>query len=273
MIWRTYTPGPPLAYFVNKFWLYEGSAPVHAKERVLPDGSAQLIVNLRDDITRVYDRDNTDVCHTFGGCVVSGARSGFAVIDTAEQTSVLGVHFRHGGAFPFLGHPLSELRDLHVSIDVLWGAAGVDLRNRVMEAGTPDAKFRVLERILLARARGCLTRNPAVEFALKQFHNISSVGSTSSVIGQIGMSKRRFIQIFDERVGLTPKLYCRVRRFQDALRLIATGREVEWADLALDCGYFDQAHFIHDFKNFSGLNPLAYLQLKTEHANHARLME
>jgi AraC-like DNA-binding protein len=85
------------------------------------------------------------------------------------------------------------------------------------------------------------------------------------------MSKRRFIQMFDERVGLTPKLFCRVRRFHRALRLIARGGPIKWADLAVDCGYFDQAHFIHDFTDFCGLSPSAYLGLRTEHLNHVRV--
>jgi AraC-like DNA-binding protein len=74
-------------------------------------------------------------------------------------------------------------------------------------------------------------------------------------------------------VGLTPKLFCRVRRFQRVLRRIGTGRPVEWAAVAVDCGYFDQAHFIRDFHAFSGINPSAYLAGRTEHLNHVPLLD
>ena len=67
------------------------------------------------------------------------------------------------------------------------------------------------------------------------------------------------------------KLFCRIQRFQEVLHLIGTGRQVEWADVALTCGYFDQAHFIHDFRTFSGLNPTAYLAQRSEHLNHVPL--
>src|SRR5271157_608660 len=273
MICRTYSPALPLSHFVDKFWLYEGYAPAHIKERILPDGSMQLIVNLREDLTRVYDRHNTDECRSLRGSAISGAHSGFAGIDTAEQSSIIGVHFKPGGAFPFLRVPANELRNMHVSMDELWGAAGVDLRNRLLEANTPEAKFRTLEKTLLAQAAGSLTRHPALDFALREFRDMPKLRTISNVIERIGLSKRRFIQVFDERVGLTPKSFCRVRRFQRALRMIARGGRIEWADLAVDCGYFDQAHFIHDFRDFSGLNPSAYLNYRTDHLNHVRLAE
>jgi AraC-like DNA-binding protein len=271
MICRVYVPAPPLSHFVNQLWFYEDYALPHFKKRVLPDGSMSLVVNLREDYTRVYDRDNTDHCRTHRGSIISGAHSEFVVIDTAEQASVIGVYFKPGGAAPFLKLPANELRNIHVSMDALWGSAAIDLRNQLLEAATPDAKFRILEKTLLARAAGSLTPHPAIDYALREFQRTPNLRTISSVADHIGLSKRRFIQAFDERVGLTPKLFCRVRRFQRALRLIAKGGQIQWADLAVDCGYFDQAHFIHDFTDFSGLNPSTFLNFRTEHLNHVRL--
>jgi AraC-like DNA-binding protein len=90
---------------------------------------------------------------------------------------------------------------------------------------------------------------------------------------QIGISSRRFIQLFSNEVGLTPKLFTRVRRFQQVLQNIQTGAELSWVDMAASCGYFDQAHFIHDFKEFSGINPSTYLAQKTGHLNHVPIHE
>jgi AraC-like DNA-binding protein len=256
---------------VEAIWLCDGYSAAHTKELILPDGSVQLVINLREDVTRVYDRRHTDEYRSLGGSVVSGARSEFAVIDTAGQASVAGVHFKPGGAFPFLGLPANALRNEHVSVEALWGAAGVELRERLLEASAPEARFRILENALLAQAGGPPGPHPALDYALWEFQRMPILRTISSVAERIGLSKRRFIQVFDERVGLTPKLYCRVRRFQWALRLIARGGRIEWADLAVNCGYFDQAHFIHDFANFSGLNPSAYLNRRTGHLNHVRL--
>jgi AraC-like DNA-binding protein len=83
-----------------------------------------------------------------------------------------------------------------------------------------------------------------------------------------GLSTRRFIDVVRQHAGLAPKLYCRVRRFQAALRRIPAGRAVDWTDVSLASGYFDQAHFIHDFRAISGLSPGEYAELRTEHLNH-----
>ncbi|HMC32559.1 MAG TPA: helix-turn-helix domain-containing protein, partial [Candidatus Angelobacter sp.] len=121
---------------------------------------------------------------------------------------------------------------------------------------------------LLAQVFKPLERHRAVEGALALFRNIHTAPAIAQVSDQIGISSRRFIQLFSHQVGLTPKLFCRVRRFQRILQLIHKGGDFDWVDLAADCGYFDQAHFIHDFNAFSGMNPTTYLARKTEHLNH-----
>jgi AraC-like DNA-binding protein len=90
----------------------------------------------------------------------------------------------------------------------------------------------------------------------------------SDMTEQIGLSSRHFIQIFSQEVGLTPRLFCRVQRFQEVLRQIGKAQQVGWTNIALTCGYFDQSHFIHDFQAFSGLNPTTYLLQRSEHPNH-----
>ena len=103
------TPGAPLNRFVQSFWVARSQAPAHRKERLLPDGAMALVINLHEDQTRIYDRQNADLCQRFNGCLLMGVHSEHFVIDTAEQVSVAGIHFRPGGAFPFLGMPADEL--------------------------------------------------------------------------------------------------------------------------------------------------------------------
>jgi AraC-like DNA-binding protein len=266
-------PTAPLSEFVELLWLYEGYHQPHQMERLLPDGSMELVINLNDDQVRVYDPRDIGKFQTLRGSVVVGAHSEFFVIDTAEQHTVAGVHFRPGGAFPFLGLPAGELHNMQVSLEDLWGRPAGRLRERLLDAPTAQAKFRILEQTLLAQAAARLQRHPAVAFALREFHGLPHTRTIADVTGQIGLSAKRFIQVFSGEVGLTPKLFCRVRRFQRVLRRIGAGRPVEWAAVALDCGYFDQAHFIRDFRAFSGINPSTYALQRTEHLNHVPLGE
>jgi AraC-like DNA-binding protein len=133
--------------------------------------------------------------------------------------------------------------------------------------------FRVLEQDLLARLAGTLVRHPAIAFALEEFQRVPHARTVSEVTARVGLSHRHFIRLFGEEVGLTPRIFCRVRRFQEALRLCAGEEQIGFGELALACGYFDQAHFIRDFRAFSGLSPTAYLKHRSEHLNHVPLLD
>jgi AraC-like DNA-binding protein len=270
---RRRRPGPPLCEFVEALWTFDGFVQAHEKERIMPDGALALVVNLHEDRTRIYDPRDFNRCQTLNGCLAVGTQSEFFVIDTAEQLRVAGVQFRPGGAFPFLGMPAGELHGLHVELDALWGGCARELRDRLLEAGTGEAAFDVMEEALLARARGRLERHPAVGYGLGRFLARPEMASIGRVTAETGISPRRFIELFRREAGLTPKLFCRLQRFQRALARASLGERVEWTDVALEAGYFDQAHFIHDFRAFSGINPSAYRAANPRHPNHVPILE
>jgi AraC-like DNA-binding protein len=269
MVSYRYKPAPPLDRFVDVIWVMESDPTPHPKERLLPDGSVELVFSLHEERFPVYSRENLERCEIFRGNVVCGPHSQSFAIDTSTETRVAGVHFKPGGAYPFLKLPFGELHNVHAGLDQFWGrAAAGRVRERLLEARTPEAKARVLEETLLAGTHGVPERHPAVAFALNEFHGAPETQKIAAVTDRIGLSARRFIDVFRKEVGLTPKLFCRVRRFQKVLRMISAGSMVDWPDVALTCGYFDQAHFNHDFRAFSGINPSSYLAEYTGHANH-----
>ena len=274
MLSLTYIPRPPLSEFVRLLWLYEGYTQSHAKERALPTGEMQMVINLQEDRSCIYDREDTDRCQVFSGALISGAHSEYLVISTAMQSFIMGACFKAAGAFPFLRMPAGELSNATVSLDVLWGrAAAVDLRDQLLEAPTHQARFEIMERTLLAELRRGFDRHTAVQFALSRFMAAPHITTIASVTDHIGLSPKRFIQVFRDETGFTPKVFSRIRRFQQALDRIEGRRNVEWAKVALDSGYFDQAHFNHDFRAFSGINPSTYLAHQTPHRNHVPLAE
>ena len=265
-----FSPRRELRPFVDQIWRYDGLVQEHDLERVLPTGTMQIIINLADDTSRKYDRDDPRRVETHHGAIVSGPHAGYFIIDTAEQVSVLGISFTPGGAAPFLDMPASELRDLHVSIENIWGNVARQLREQLLEAEDSDP-FGILEDWLLARGNGGLGRHPAVAYALTQFSGVPHTRSISDVTDRVGLSPRRFIELFDAEVGLTPKLFCRIKRFQHAIRIVHQAEVIDWADLGAMAGYYDQSHMIRDFQEFSGLNPSAYLKQRGPHLNHVPL--
>src|SRR5262249_30812401 len=193
----TYIPRRPLSDFVDMFWYYDGYSVPHSRERVLPDGSMQLIINLAEDRLGVFDSQRESASISFSGCLVSGARSQFVVIDTVFKKSIMGAAFGGGGGSPFSHVPASELHNVQVSLDVLWGAKAAELRERLLEARTPDARFQILEQALFEQAAR-FTRHPAVAFALREFSRVPHDRRIGDVTGQIGLSQRRVIHLFSD---------------------------------------------------------------------------
>ena len=266
-------PHAPLSAFVALLWSYEGDTPSQAKERRLPDGAMGLVINLRDDLTRIYDRQQPDQFQSYRGSVISGAHSVYTVLDSTGPARMLGVEFKPGGALPFLGLPAAALHNQVISLETIWGTAAQRLREQLLAAATPARRFALLEEALLARLRPERLAHPAVGYALAALQSAPRPPTIAAVTERIGLSQTRFIQVFREAVGLTPKQYCRVRRFQQVLRVLEGDAPVKWAEVALACGYFDQAHLIHDFQAFAGLTPTAYLALRGEHRDHVALIE
>jgi AraC-like DNA-binding protein len=269
MVSLIHTPGPPLSGFVDNLWSFS-DVPLHAKERIVPSGTLELVINLHEDELRIYDSVDAERCKRFSGAMVSGAYRGFFVIDTREHASVMGVHFKPGGALPFLGAPPGALADTHVDLEALWGRRPASvLRERLCAAAAPAHRFRILEEALLERLLRPVRRHRAVQAAL---HQLAHGRSVHEVAADVNLSHRRFIEVFTAETGLTPKLFARVRRFQRALALAAHASP-DWSQLALECGFFDQSHMIRDFVDFSGFSPAELLHHRSEHVreNHLAL--
>jgi AraC-like DNA-binding protein len=251
-------PGGVLGKFVELFWRYDIPPRAHAQERMLPTATTELVIDLAGGMTNSPE------------ALVVGPHSEHWALDSSRASAVIGVHFRPGGAFPFFGVPAGELHNARVSLDSLWGSNAANLVAEVLAGSSPAAMFDVLERRLLCAAR-TFTRHRAVDFALQKLAGPLSHSSIADVANAVGMSQRRFLDRFRGEVGMAPKLYARVQRFQAVVATVQTLPEVNWTDIAADCGYFDQAHFIHDFRAFSGFTPAQYFTLKGSDLNHVPL--
>jgi AraC-like DNA-binding protein len=269
---RLYSPAEPLASLVQCFWYWEGAPQTHTKERLMPNGEPTIIFNLREDPIRIYDGEHIDRFDSFGHVVLSGARTRSFVIDTSQQDRVFGIQFRPGGSFPFFRMPSAEFENASVALTDLWPVNADALREQLLAAPTLDAMFLITERCLLAQLIRPPALHPAVHYARGLFCRAPHATTVSQVMNKIGLSQRRFIELFRNQIGITPKAFCRVRRFQRVLQSVHRTRTVDWTDVALDCGYYDQSHFIHDFQAFSGLTPTIYHARATEHLNHVPLL-
>jgi AraC-like DNA-binding protein len=270
MLYMHRRPRPPLDAYVESIWLCQNPAGPRRLERVLPSGSAQLIVNLAEDQTRLYQGSNLTP-QVLPGTILSGIATRYQIIDSDEQAHVAGVVFNPGGTSAFTRLPASELTNADVPVADLWNGSN-RLREQLLAAASPGEALSQLENWLfemwLQR-----TGHPAVRFALEAFHSSPAIARIRDVTDMISLSPKRFIQKFEMEVGLTPKRYCRLRRFQSAISKAHRMTQIEWTQLALDCGYFDQAHFIHEFREFAGVTPGEYASGSTPFQNHVTFLQ
>jgi AraC-like DNA-binding protein len=252
MLYEAHIPAAPLLGRVEYLWALR-DAPAHARERILPSGTVELVVNLDDDEFRIYDRADPTRPRRFPGAIVSGAYRSYFVIDTREHASVIGVHFRPAGASALLGLPAGELADAHVALESLWGRSAVELADRLRAARGAVERFRLLEAALLARLPRADTGHRAVPLALAELERDG--GHVREIAARLGLSHRRLIEVFRREIGMTPKRFARVRRFRRALAAMR-GAPVDWAGLAAAHGYCDQSHLIRDVMAFSGFSPV-----------------
>jgi len=183
----------------------------------------------------------------------------------------MGVHFAPGGAVPFLGVPPGHLADAHIDLETLWPGQASELRDRLCDAQSPAKRFCILENALVARLGRLFRHHGAVREALE---HIGRPGvAVAAVADRVGLSHRRLIEIFTAEVGVPPKLFGRLQRFQRAMAVVQKATSFDWAGLAFGCGYYDQSHLIRDFAEFSGFSPGELLRHRSDRVkvNHVAL--
>lgn len=273
MIYQTLKPKLPLAASVESIWIYSGYRPPHFLERVLPSGTIEMIVQLEGEPFRCYDPESLKLKQVMQGPLLVGVRSEVQIIDTEQQLDVMGVHFRPGGIRGLFAMPADEISGMDVPVDDVWPGFGDELAERLASASTPFRKLQVMERLLRSRLRMDRQPHRAIPVALEKLEAIDEPLPIGELASDLGLSSRRFIEVFSSHIGLPPKTYARILRFQRALTNIHRKQHRSWADLAFDCGWYDQAHMIRDFKQFSGLTPTQYESLNGEFMLHVPVEE
>lgn len=270
MIYVSYRPGPPLNEFVEYLWLIQGGQ-AQRLEKILPSGTIELVVNLENNQIHIHDPQQPERYQRLSGAVFSGTYSRPFICNALQHQAIMGVHFKPGGAFPFLGADACELTNAHANLADLWGTSGLELRERLCTGSTPQERFRIMEAVLQSRLHNHNISQLPIKTVLKMMVSVGNRASLRQVSRELGFSQRRFIEIFSSLVGLTPKVFCRILRFQQARVLAEKLETPDWAELAVTCGYFDQSHLIKDFREFSGSTPRIYSVL--QHQKDSRLKD
>ncbi len=271
MLYLEHRPAAPLSQYVEAFWYAKADVELGTtyRERVLPAGRVQVVINLCGDrLTDCGPAPFHSQTIAQPPAIVAGARTGYSVIDSADLHELIGIMFRPHG-FSAFGVPAGEVPPSDVALADVWGARASVLVNQLRDSPELPVRWQLLETFL--RARLSVTPHAAVCLAVHATQYEPDVRSVYELASECGLSRRRFGQLVREQVGLTPKSFLRIQRFQRALQLARAGREIGWAAVAQDCGFFDQSHLVKEFHHFAGVTPEHYRAHQTRWTNHVRL--
>lgn len=268
MIAAFYQPAPPLGQFIDSFFYYTDHTPQHRYERFLPDGHVHLLIDLTETPQFVYDNDSLEKIQQCQRVWFSGFRTVPITIPSGKETEMIVVNFHRAKAFPFLREPLHALTDLVIDAEQVLSNDILSLRAQLQDCPDVNKKFVLLENALLKHFRSRLQLNPFVDHAVARIAGDPRHCNLQELSQQVGFSQKHLIKLFKDQVGVTPKEFLKVSRFQKAVQEIESKGALQWTAVADDCGYYDQSHFIADFKTFSGLTPAAYLRQRGELLNY-----
>ncbi len=248
-------PQAALAGFVDAIWCATGRVPYRA-ERILPNGKPVLIFNLGAPF-RMTDGTCSAPPEIHRDAWLCGNRARFLVNEPLAETNVIGVTFRSHGAAALLGLSMREISGRMIEAEAVLGGRLAEVRERLSDAVGSDAKIAVVESLLL-RLRTAATPPPRmIQWATRRLA-AADPPSISALSAELDVSQKHLIDRFHHHVGLAPKTLLRIHRFERALAALNRPGPVRLEQIALVCGYYDQAHFNRDFADFSGINPTAY---------------
>lgn len=271
MIFHDHRPVFPLHHFVERLIYFEGMSVPHSLERFLPDGNTELIIDLTDQPQHIYHNKTLQQIQTCRYAWVSGIRTQPITIPSGRGSRMLIVAFKKGRAFPFYPFPISELTDIVVEADLVFGKKFHDLREQLLTSRSVERMFHLVEMFLLQQAGNALPTDGAarcIRYAVSNMIRKPMLRRVHQLSEEIGYSQKHFISLFRQQVGILPKQYLRIMRFQRVISTMENHESLPWRDVALESGYYDQAHFIHDFKRFSGFTPGEYLKRKSSTLNY-----
>lgn len=270
MRWTQRVPGSALSEWVARLWYAAEDRSGRTRERLLPRGTVELVIELGPERASIIERDRQiDV----DPVSVVGAASRPFVLERPNRSETIGVVFRPGGTIALLGVAADELTRSVLPLGLLWGAAAAELRERAATATGPDEKLAAVEAVLIGQLRD-VERARRYEPAMAAMFRIAAAPERCRIAdlsAGLGISRRRLEETFRATAGLSPKRFQRLWRFRHALERIDDRTDAGWATFALERGYYDQAHFSNEFRHHSGLAPERYLAARTSALNHLRV--
>ena len=259
MYFKTHTLEGEISNYIESIFHVKNFMPDHSIERVVPTGHLFVIFELDGFKRNTFDNETLKPINSFTKVWVSGIHKNFISISAHQNSEMFVIQFKPFGAYPFLYFSIDELNDKVIAGEDIFGEEILKIREEILSKKDSKEKFMSAENWLNRRFNQA--KIPPIEFLniVKQIQNEPDT-NYKKIIGNYSKTQKHLINQFKKYIGLTPKYYQRILRFNEILQLIHNAKKIKWSHVAYQCGYSDQSHFIKEFKHFSGINPQEFLE-------------
>ena len=256
MNYQVYTPSPELQPFIKCFWsLDDEKQDEPVKQKVLPDGCMEMIFHYGDHYQQYFE-DGSSIIQPKS--FVFGQITKYIEIAPTGISGIISARFLPDGISPFLNKPLTALENKAVPIADLFGEDGNKLEENVINAKDNNERIKLIETFLLSE----LTEQRTIDAITKScvdliFQSQGQIGS-AELADKMNINRRNIERKFISAIGISPKQLARVARLQATLKMLEQNKSATLTEIAYENGYYDQAHFIKDFREFTGISPKSF---------------
>jgi|CXWL01.1.fsa_nt_gi AraC-like DNA-binding protein len=267
MNYQTFTPTATLSRYVKSYWTLESSDENHtaSSEKVFPDGCIELMFHYGDRFREYKPGHEAELQPR---SFIYGQIEKFIEIEATGKIGILGIRFHPNGLRPFVKFDVNELTGQAVEIRDLWGKDGEILEDGILNACSNEKRIALFEIFLLRRLKEFSETDPVIERCVDSILRSDGNIAIDDLAYQLNIGRRHLERKFISNVGIRPKLLSRITRFRNTLNLIEHKQFTSLTMVAYEGGFYDQAHFIRDFKEFTGLNPKQYFSYDLDLAKY-----
>ncbi|WP_299438384.1 AraC family transcriptional regulator [uncultured Aquimarina sp.] len=259
MIFETHQLTPPIGDYIESIFHFKDFIPDHSIERVVPTGHVFIIFELDDILRNTFDNSTLKPKNTFTKAWISGIHKNYISISAHQKSEMFVIQFKSFGTYPFFHFPSEDLSEKILSAEEVFGEELIQLRENLLKQKTSQKKFSVAEKWLTKRYNESKTPSKELLSIIERLQK-EPVTNFNKVIESYPYTQKHLIDQFKKYVGVTPKYYQRILRFNEILQQVRQKENISWSQIAYQCGYADQSHFIKEFNHFSGFNPQEFIK-------------
>lgn len=259
MIFETHQLNTIQSKYIESIFHFKDFTPDHSIERVVPTGHVFIIFELDNIPRNTFDNTTLKPNKTYTKVWISGMHKNYISISAHQKSEMFVIQFKPFGTYPFFHFPTENLNEKICASEEVFENELLILRDNIIKQPTSQNKFKVAENWLSKRYDATKVPSEELLTVIKKLQQ-EPASHLSKIIDHYPHTQKHLIDQFKKYVGLTPKYYQRIVRFNDILFQIKQQESILWSQVAYQCGYSDQSHFIKEFKHFSGFNPKEFIK-------------